>query len=211
MTEPRIEAVVFDLGGVLIEVEPERTVHAWAETTGLPAAEITGRLGAILSDPFERGDLTPTAFRADMVGRLGVPLSDEAFDAGWLALLGDPLPGAEALLADLAGRLRVAVLTNTNALHTPVWTETAAAVLRHVERVFTSHDLRTRKPEPAAFQAVLNWLGLPAARVAFFDDNADNIAAAAALGMAARQVFSPQEVRHELAALGALPGADDAS
>jgi putative hydrolase of the HAD superfamily len=199
-----IHAAVFDLGGVVIEVAVERTFRAWAEATGLAPEEIRRRL-ADLSEylRFERGEFEPEEYRRRVVARLGRPLPDDEFDRGWHALLGAPLPGIEAVLAQLAAkRLRLVILTNTNALHAAEWRRLSAPVLPHFERVFESYTMRCRKPEPAAFQNVLDYLGLPPARVAFFDDSLENVEAAAQLGMAARLTKGPAGVRQALEELG---------
>ena len=198
-----IQAAVFDLGGVVIEVAVERTFRVWASATGLAPEEVHRRL-ADLSEylRFERGEFGPEEYRRRVRARLGCPLEDDAFDRGWHALLGGPLPGIEEVLAALATRLRLVILTNTNALHAAEWRRRSAPVLPHFERVFESYVMGCRKPEPAAYRTVLDYLGLPPARVAFFDDSPENVEAAARLGMAARLTKGPAGVRQALGELG---------
>ncbi len=209
MTGPeRFEAAVFDLGGVVIDVDPERTVRAWAEETGLAPETLRERLaGKVLSDPFERGEIGLEEFRRDVVAKLGVDLPPEAFERGWTALLGGGLPGIDRVLEGLGRRMRLLILTNTNAPHAAVWRRTGTEVLRHFERVFTSFEMGTRKPEPACFRQVLDYLVLPPERVLFFDDNPTNVEVAARLGMVACLVDGPAALERELAALG-IPIAD---
>ena len=61
---------------------------------------------------------------------------------------------------------------------------------------------RLRKPEAEAYDHVVNAIGLPASRIVFFDDSADNIAGARARGLTAVHVTSPDDVAKALAALG---------
>jgi putative hydrolase of the HAD superfamily len=197
---------VFDLGGVLVEVDAGRAPIAWAEAVGVSAEEVLRRIGGqTLSDAFERGEIAPEAFGRQVRDRFDGRLSAEAFLRGWNAILGAPLPGTEALLAllaRLARRMRLAALTNTNAIHAAAVRRTCARLLEPFERVFMSFEMGARKPEAACFRQVLDWLGLPPDRVVYFDDNPENVEAAARLGMAARAVNGPADVARELAALG---------
>jgi putative hydrolase of the HAD superfamily len=58
------------------------------------------------------------------------------------------------------------------------------------ERVFSSHLIGHRKPEPAAYQVVLDYLQMPPAQTWFFDDNHDNVDAANKMGIHAVLVTS---------------------
>lgn len=198
-----IGAAVFDLGGVLVEVDGGRAPIAWAEAMGVSAEEVLRRIGGqTLSDAFERGEIAPEAFARQVRDRFDGRLSAEAFLRGWTAILGAPLPGTEALLARLARRMRLAALTNTNAIHAAEVRRTCARLLEPFERVFMSFEMGARKPEAACFRQVLDWLGLPPDRVVYFDDNPENVEAAARLGMAARAVNGPADVARELEFMG---------
>jgi putative hydrolase of the HAD superfamily len=201
-----IQAAVFDLGGVVIEIVLGRTVRAWADLAGLPPEKVRERVVGDLANyaRFERGDFDVDAFHRHVCDLLGRPLGKEAFLRGWLALLGGPLPGIDDLLARLQGRVRLVMLTNTNALHSAEFHRTCGPVLARFERVFESWQMGCRKPEPECFRQVIDWLEVPPERIAFFDDSAENTEAAARLGLVARLVKGPQEVERELAAMGVL-------
>jgi len=205
-----IRAAVFDLGGVILEISMDRTIRAWSEATGLEPEAIRGRLGDLPTGQadrtayyrFERGEIDAETFRRGVCERLGRRLSQEEFDRGWNALLGGPIEGAEALLESLARRLRLALLTNTNCIHAASWRRTCRKVLAPLERVFTSYEMGCRKPEPACFRRVLDYLALPPDEVLYFDDAPENVAAAGEVGMASRLVTGPKDVQREIAALG---------
>jgi putative hydrolase of the HAD superfamily len=200
----RPRAAVFDLGGVVIEVSLVRAMALWAAASGLAPAEIQRRLLADLSNyyRFERSDLGPEAFLAGLAQLMGRPEAPEAFRSGWLAILGGPLPGIDPLLARLKRHVRLVLLTNTNPIHSAEFRRTCAPTLAHFERIFESWQMRCRKPEPACFAQVLEYLALPPEEVLFFDDTAENIAAATRLGVVARLVRGPQDIERELAAVG---------
>jgi putative hydrolase of the HAD superfamily len=64
-------------------------------------------------------------------------------------------------------------------------------VLAPLRRVFTSHELGLRKPDPAIFRRVAEIIGVPAARIRFLDDAPANVEAAAATGMTVTHVDAP--------------------
>jgi putative hydrolase of the HAD superfamily len=79
--------------------------------------------------------------------------------------------------------VRLVVLSNTNEVHTSRWRGLYPELEGLFERMFLSHELGARKPEPAAYRAVLAYLQLPPGRVAMVDDRVENIEAAEELGM----------------------------
>ena len=175
---------MLDLGGVVIDVSMEVIAGHWARAVGLAEAEVRSALRADTPwDEFERGEITPEQFHEHVAGLIGRRLSFEDFDRGFNSIYLGLTPGIEPLLSRLGRRLRLVALTNTNACHAAVWPERYAGVLAHFERVFMSHEMGVRKPEPAAYERVLAYLEAPPGRVVFVDDNERNVRAAEALGM----------------------------
>ena len=198
-----IRAVIFDLGGVLVETNLERTGRAWAEATGLGLGQVEACFADL--EPFfrlERGELTMAECHTHVVERLGRPLTRDDFLGGWNAILGPVLPGVEALLDDLAGQTRLAVLSNTNAAHAERFEAMYGPTLARFERVFLSFRLGSRKPEPPCYLAALAGMDLSPREAAFIDDRPDNVRAAADLGLHAILAEGAPGIRRDLAALG---------
>ncbi|HYL23354.1 MAG TPA: hypothetical protein VEV21_03075, partial [Burkholderiales bacterium] len=109
------DALVFDLGGVLIDVDVGRAFAAWSAAAGVPAAAIAARFS--VDETYcahERGEIDDPSFFAHLRRSLGIELPHEAMLAGWNAIIGEPLPGVEALVQQLAGQLPLYVFSNTN-------------------------------------------------------------------------------------------------
>ena len=70
------------------------------------------------------------------------------------------------------------------------------------QEVNLSSTIGLRKPEAEAYDHVTKAIGVPASRIVFFDDSADNIEGARARGLTAVHVKSPDDVAKALAALG---------
>ena len=189
-----IDAAVFDLGGVLVEVDVRAPLAVWSRATGLAPEAIAERikLGAE-HDRLQRGQIDGPAFHRHVAGQIGAEISYDDFLAGWNAVFGPAYENTMQFIAELKKTMRVAALSNTNHMHAEFWPGLAHVreALETFEKVFLSHQIGARKPEPAAYQAVLDWLKLPSDRVAFFDDLEENVEAARALGMRGFVVKQP--------------------
>lgn len=179
-----IQAAVFDLGGVVIDTSVEAVMDYWARASGASPEELAAAApGDTHHHLLELGQITIRDYHEHIVAMIGRPLSFEDFLAGWNSILAGLVDGIEPLLAELAGRLRLIALSNTNAAHAEAFLPLYADALGHFERIFLSFEMGVRKPDPASFRQVLEYLDLPPAEVAFIDDGAENVAAADGLGM----------------------------
>ena len=133
---------------------------------------------------------------------LGIRLSDAQFLEGWNAIFAGEMPGIAALLARAAKRLPLYAFSNTNGAHVEHFSQAYADVLGHFREIFLSSSIGLRKPDAGAYDHVVKAIGVPAQRIVFFDDLAENIEGARARGLIAVHVTSPDDVADALAALG---------
>jgi putative hydrolase of the HAD superfamily len=119
--------------------------------------------------------------------------------ASWLHLQTGMVTLVEQVAA--AGH-RLALLSNAPAELAAAVTALPVAV--HFEELAFSCFLRSAKPDPACYQAVLDKVGAIAGEVIFLDDRPENVAAAVAMGIRGVQVTSPAAARSGLAAHGVL-------
>jgi len=218
-----IQAFIFDCGGVLLHDGDLSAYSLWEARLGLRPGELAARLWS--GEPWtlaEVGQLTDEQYWQRFGAEHG--LSDLADVAALRADLWNTWVVNEQVLAlidRVRQRYRVAMLSNaTDALET-LLTE-RYSVADRFEVLGNSARLGVAKPSPAAFQAVLARLGLEPEEVVFVDDRAENIAAAAALGLHviwfvdARELERQLEVylnsplRHKEPVPGAEPSDDDA-
>jgi len=196
----RFDATVLDLGGVLVEIDFRRAFAAWAEAAGVPAEALAQRFS--FDEAYcahERGEIDEAKYFSMLRANLRIDISDDSFLAGWNAIFGGPLPGAERVLRELAARMPLYVFSNTNPAHVAHFGPRYRELLSPVTKVVTSCDIGRRKPEPEAFRRMAAITGLPPARLAFFDDLEENVAGARTAGLQAHRVSRPEEI---LAALG---------
>jgi glucose-1-phosphatase len=182
--------VVFDFGGVLVEIAPSLTAacHASRLPVRLPldSPEIGARwseldrlhqIGAVDTDEFFR-----------QVGlALGGTYTAEELRRVHRCLLGAPYPGVDGFVRELHARgVRTGVLSNTNPGH---W-QALAHEYPDFQTLFTgfprcvqaSHLLGARKPDPAIYRAFVARTEIDPSELVFFDDFEENVRAAASEG-----------------------------
>jgi len=188
--------MVFDFGGVLVDIDFRRAFTAWGAAAGVPADAIALRFTVDEACcAHERGELDDRAYFAHLRRSLGLPrLSDEEMLAGWNAIIGEPIPGVEALVRQLASRLPLYVFSNTNPAHVAHFTPRLRHLLEHFRAMYMSCELGRRKPEAEAFARLSELIGLPPARLAFFDDVEANVAGARRAGLQAHHVTRPDQI-----------------
>jgi putative hydrolase of the HAD superfamily len=194
------QALLFDLGGVLIDIDFRRAFAAWAQAAGGPAAALAERFVFDATyHAYERGEIGEAEYFASLRPMLGISIADEAFLAGWNAIFVGARPGVEAMLARLAGRFPLYVFSNTSRAHKRYFLARYAALLAPVREVFCSCDIGLRKPTAEAYSDVCRRVGAPAESIAFFDDLAENVRGARSAGLRAYQVHADEATPQVLA------------
>jgi len=195
VAEP-VDLVLFDLGGVLIEVAG---VRAMLELTGIESEEELWRrwLTCRWVRRFESGGCTGAEFAAGVVADWQLELSAAAFLEAFRDWPTGPLPGAAELVTQTRASAATGCFSNINALH---WHGHIAAwpLAGLFDHRFLSFELGVLKPDVAAFAQVADLLEVPAERVLFLDDNAVNVAGAAAAGFQAARARGVGEARQRL-------------
>ena len=198
-----IDALLFDLGGVVIDVDFGRVFQAWAEAARVPAAEIAARFAFDeCYEAHERGEMGPDEYCTHLRSALGVALADDELLAGWNRIFVAPVAGMQELLEQLAKSYPLYVFSNTNRAHVAYWQPRYGGLLTAFSGVYCSCDIGVRKPDPAAFLEVARRIGVEPQRIAFFDDSPVNVAGASKAGLHACEVHSAADVRDALRALG---------
>ena len=208
MTRPLLspgaaDALLFDLGRVVLDIDFNKTLSCWAGHAGCEPAQLVGRF--VRDDIYqrhERGEIDDPEFFASLRTALGVGLSDAQFLEGWNAVFAGEMPGIAPLLKRAAVRLPLYAFSNTNSAHVEHFSQAYAGVLGHFREIFLSSSIGLRKPDAAAYDHVVKAIAVPASRIVFFDDLAENIEGARARGLTVVHVTSPDDVADALAALG---------
>jgi putative hydrolase of the HAD superfamily len=193
------DAILFDLGGVVLDIDFRRAIAVWSEAAACDAAQLAARFSHDEAGlRYETGQLTDAAFFESLRTSLGIDIPDAAMLAGWNAIFAGEMAGIGTLLAKAALRRPLYAFSNTNPAHQAYFSVRFAALLRHFRKVYTSSDIGLRKPDAAAFRFVVNAIGVPPGRVLFFDDSPANVEGARACGLTAIHVTTAETVAETL-------------
>ena len=197
------DALLFDLGRVVFDIDFNKTLACWATHAGCEPEQLVGRfLRDDIYQRHEKGEIDDAEFFAALRASLGIGISDAQFLEGWNAIFAGEMPGIAPLLARAAKRLPLYAFSNTNNAHAEYFPGIYAGVLGHFREMFLSSSIGLRKPDAEAYDHVVRAIGVPARRIVFFDDLAENIEGARARGLTAVHVRSPDDVAEALAELG---------
>ncbi len=203
--------LLIDLAGVLARFDHAPRLAALARLSGVEEPEVETHLYASgFVDLADEGAVDADGVRRGLRERLGglADADDADLDAAWMAAFA---PDEEALAVIDAVRppLVVALLSNNDALVADLLGEHLPEVARRLDAAFLSGALGVVKPEPEAFAAALELLGVAAAAVLFVDDSAANVEGARAAGLDAVLFTGPGALRAALAERGLSPQAQD--
>jgi glucose-1-phosphatase len=208
MTPPRLspgdaDALLFDLGRVIFKIDFNKALACWAGHAGCEPAEIAARF--VREEHYrhhEIGTISDEAYFDSLRRGLGISIGHDQFLEGWNAIFGGEMDGISPLLARAAKHFPLYVYSNTNRPHVAYFEQVYADTLRPFRELYYSSSIGHRKPDAAGYDHVVAAMGVPASRVVFFDDLAENVEGARARGLKAVLVKSSRDVADALTALG---------
>lgn len=196
------EVVLFDLGGVVVELAGVPIWQAW--TGAGDEAEVWERwLRSTAVRRFESGRCGADEFAREIVAEFGLAVSPEEFVREFTSWPRGVYPRTIELVAATRERVRVGCLSNTNELHWPRFLD-EMGLRRAFDHHFSSHELGLLKPDREMFDRVVETLDCPAERVLFLDDNQLNVDGARDAGLHAELTRGPGGVEAVLRPLGLL-------
>jgi 2-haloacid dehalogenase len=186
----RPEIVLFDIGNVLIEWQPERYFDSIMPTTDRKRMFATVDLHA-MNDKIDRGgEFREVIYEtADLHPEFRDQIRN--WHDNWLALATPEIPKTVALNRALrANGIRTAILSNIGR-ETHKIAAQHYAFLTEFDQHFLSGHMGSIKPEPEIYQQVETTYALPSDRLFFTDDRVDNIASANARGWQTHHFTGP--------------------
>lgn len=199
-----IKNLIFDLGGVIIDLDVPKTLTGFSNLSGLHPQDVTRLFkSADGFEKYERGEYSDQEFRDFVRDLYKINVDDESLDTCWNAMiLGIPALKLE-LLTSLKKKYNTFLLSNTNTIHlTHINTvvlppsETVPSLDSYFHGSYYSHIMGKRKPEARIFHQVIEENNLDPVETLFFDDNPDNVAGAKAVGLQAAFVNTPDFILH---------------
>jgi FMN phosphatase YigB (HAD superfamily) len=140
-----VDALLFDIGGVVIEIDFDRAFSHWALYSNQDREIIKSRFGFdSYYERHERGEIDASEYFASLRRSLGINIRDEEFIAGWNSIYVGEISGVVKLLLDLKEKLPIYGFTNSNLIHKSVWSEMFKDILTLFRKVFVSSVMGMR-------------------------------------------------------------------
>jgi putative hydrolase of the HAD superfamily len=186
----KIETIILDLGGVLLNISFEATEKAF-ESIGVTNFHqyFSQYKASPLFEQLETGVVSEQEFFTYFRKETGLDVDDEAITTAWNAMLLDFPPERIEWLRSLENRYRVFLFSNTNSIHHEAFQLKFSAEYPgkpfdlHFEKAYYSHLLGKRKPYLDAFEALIKDAEINPATALFIDDTKTNIDGARQAGM----------------------------
>lgn len=200
-TENRdIKYIIFDLGGVLLNIDYHATVAAFEEL-GLenPLAAFTKEQQALLFQDFEKGKIDADQFITQLQEVMPSASKGEIVTA-WNAMLGEFPKARFDFLKKVSADYECFVLSNTNIIHQGEFEAIIddsvgwLAFSNLFTKVYYSHELGMRKPDEEIFEEVLTRHSLRPENTCFIDDSPQHIATAKQMGIHAIHLIDGKEI-----------------
>lgn len=197
----QIKNIIFDLGGVIINLDINKTIQEFNKLSKMPFESIYSQLQQTpIFDKFDKGEISDSIFFNELQKTLGLPISKEKLTFAWNAMLLDFPKNRLDLLQKLKPNYRLFLLSNTNETHI---TEFETILFKQhgyknlesfFETVYYSCRMGKRKPNTDIFNYVLNTQNLNPQETLFIDDSPQHVDGALKTGIQAKLLDKNKEV-----------------
>ncbi|MDR1199520.1 MAG: HAD family phosphatase [Prevotellaceae bacterium] len=192
-----IHNIIFDLGGVIINVDYHKTESAF-KNLGISDFEkvFSQAQQSRIVDKLETGYISPAEFRESLRKLCGFSISDITIDNAWNAMILDFPTDRITVLDRLRPNYRIFLLSNTNQIHIDYCMKNPKfeVIKSKFEKVYLSHEIHMRKPNAEIYEFVLNDAQLQAAQTLFIDDTILNVEGAKLAGLNAYHIKNGETV-----------------
>lgn len=203
----QIKNIVFDFGGVIVNISRDAAVKKFIEIGVANADELLDayhQKGAFLQ--VEDGTINAEEFRVILSELAGKELTFEQVKEGWLGFMLDVPQCRLDYLLELRKKYKLYILSNTNSFimswaRSNDFTVAGRPLDDYFDKIYTSYELKSVKPDKTIFEYMINDAGLLPVETLFVDDGPANIKMAKELGMMTFQPINGEDWRDDLTAL----------
>lgn len=206
MVPANIKNIIFDLGGVIINIDYQKTIDAFRKLSKANSTiEFNQKAQSALFDDLETGRISNEAFRQKIREHYHIVGSDEAIDDAWNAMLLDIPQERIELLRALHKNHKLFLLSNTNAIHLIAFNKIVQdshgmpALDELFDKCYYSHLVDDRKPNPGIFERIVNENNLQKAETLFIDDSIQHIESAEKVGIKTLHLAPPLTINQVFA------------
>lgn len=185
-----INAIIFDLGGVILSIDYQKTIDAFIELGINDFQQLYTQANQTgIFDDFETGHFSEKEFVAYLSNKLHSTITQSQIIDAWNAMLLSWDERKLNLIAQLNKSYRIFLFSNTNEIHKNEFLRTLQLEIgipslnNHFEKVYYSHELGKRKPHPESFIHILNENQLTPSTTLFIDDSIQHTEGAKKAGL----------------------------
>jgi len=185
-----IKNIIFDLGGVLLDIDYKLTEEAFIELGCRRFEELYSQAQQTsLFDDFEKGSISEMVFFYKLRNLTELDVSFRQMKEAWNAMLIGFPEKNYALLKSLKGKYRIFLLSNTNESHIEKFEKLIEKVCpvpefeSLFEKIYYSNEINLKKPYAACFLKILLENNLTADETVFIDDSIQHVKGAAKTGI----------------------------
>ena len=198
---PKIKNIVFDLGGVILNINYELTSKSFENLGGFKFENLYSQAKQKnIFNQLETGEISSSIFRSELKKLMGFNVSDEKFDQSWNAMLLDlPIKRLE-LIKSLGFSYNTFLLSNTNEIHIKAFKQIINEKIGYsnfvscFKKCYYSSEIGLRKPNLACFNYVLKQNNLIAQETLFIDDSIQHIEGAKKAGLKTYHLKNEEEL-----------------
>ncbi len=177
--------ILFDLGGVLIDIDINKTVIKFSELLSFEISDYKELMNNPIFKNYEIGKISSSEFLKELHKLSDNKVSKETFADAWNSMIINVPKNRISLVEKLRESKNLYVLSNTNELHVNYFNKMIPgynSLNPLFDKVYYSHEIGFRKPKKEAFEFVIKDSRIEPKETLFLDDNEDNIITAKGLG-----------------------------
>ena len=193
-TMSTISTVIFDLGGVILNLNQDLTLRAF-QRLGLDLSQVN--FNSHIFTDFETGKISASDFRMGIRSHLKQNISDEAIDTAWNAMLLDLPEHRLKAIEQLRKTHKVYLLSNTNSIHIDAFNSyfkqqyQPERWVQLFDKIYYSYEIGLRKPNTDIYDFVTTDIQIQPEHCLFIDDSLANINGAADAGLKTIHALEP--------------------
>lgn len=196
-----IKNIIFDLGGVLLNIDYNKTTTAFKNLGYTDFEKMYSMIKANnVFDNLETGHISESAFYDYMLESANESVSKDEVTNAWNAMLLDFRLESLRFLDHLSAKHQLFLLSNTNQIHKKAFESNLKKQTGHptldvfFTKAYYSNLVGMRKPNEDIFKFVLEDSGIIASETLFIDDLDNNVATAANLGFKIHQLLPGEKI-----------------
>jgi putative hydrolase of the HAD superfamily len=196
----KIKNIIFDLGGVLIDIDYHKTINAFKNLGVTNFESMYSQTTAnTLFEELETGKISEYDFYDEIRNVSNLPLSNEQIKTAWNTILLNYRPSSICYLQQLLQSHNIYLLSNTNNIHQAAFLQTYSTNYKgnlndNFTKAYYSHEIHLRKPNKNIYEFVLADAKINPSETLFIDDSIINIPTANELGITTHLLLKGEKI-----------------